>query len=39
LNKGRDGGEGISAEIIYIPQVGVVKEPEMGEVVANQFNF
>jgi replicative DNA helicase len=39
LNKGRDGGEGISAEIIYIPQVGIVKEPEMGEAVANQFNF
>jgi replicative DNA helicase len=37
LNKGRDGGEGISAEIIYIPQVGVVKEPEMGEAAISQF--
>jgi replicative DNA helicase len=39
LNKGRDGGEGISAEIIYIPQVGVVKEPEMGEAAVSQFDF
>jgi replicative DNA helicase len=39
LNKGRDGGEGISAEIIYIPQVGVVKEPEMGEAAISQFDF
>jgi replicative DNA helicase len=39
LNKGRDGGEGISGEIIYIPQVGVVKEPEMGEAAVSQFNF
>jgi replicative DNA helicase len=39
LNKGRDGGEGISAEIIYIPQVGIVNEPMKGEAVANQFNF
>jgi replicative DNA helicase len=39
LNKGRDGGEGVFAEIIYIPQVGVVKEPEMGEAAVSQFNF
>jgi replicative DNA helicase len=39
LNKGRDGGEGISAEIIYIPQVGVVREPEMGEAAVSQFDF
>jgi replicative DNA helicase len=37
LNKGRDGGEGVFAEIIYIPQVGVVKEPEMGEAAISQF--
>jgi replicative DNA helicase len=39
LNKGRDGGEGISAEIIYIPQVGIVKEPETGEAAVSQFDF
>jgi replicative DNA helicase len=37
LNKGRDGGEGISGEIIYIPQVGVVREPETGEAAVSQF--
>jgi len=31
VNKGRDGGEGEFAEIIYIPQVGVVRELETGE--------
>lgn len=31
LNKGRDGGEGEVAEIIYLPQIGVVKQPEMGD--------
>jgi len=39
LNKGRDGGEGISAEIIYIPQVGIVREPETGEAAVSQFDF
>lgn len=39
LNKGRDGGEGLSAEIIYIPQVGIVKQPESGAEVASQFAF
>lgn len=39
LNKGRDGGEGLFAEIIYIPQVGIVKQVETGELVANQFGF
>jgi replicative DNA helicase len=39
LNKGRDGGEGQSAEIIYIPQVGIVKQPETGAAVAGHFNF
>lgn len=27
VNKGRDGGEGDTSEILYIPQVGIVKEP------------
>ncbi|MFZ7945715.1 DNA helicase [Neobacillus sp. 19] len=39
LNKGRDGGEGINAEIIYIPQVGIVRQPETGESAVSQFNF
>lgn len=39
LNKGRDGGEGQSAEILYIPQVGIVKQPESGAAVAGQFGF
>lgn len=39
LNKGRDGGEGTSAEIIYIPQVGIVRQPETGEAAVSQFDF
>ncbi|MEH6941631.1 DnaB-like helicase C-terminal domain-containing protein [Bacillus sp. JJ722] len=39
LNKGRDGGEGQSAEILYVPQVGIVREMGSGEAVAKQFNF
>ena len=39
INKGRDGGEGTSSEIIYIPQVGVVRELETGEALATQFDF
>ncbi|MGO4897535.1 DnaB-like helicase C-terminal domain-containing protein [Bacillus sp. GM2] len=35
LNKGRDGGEGKSAEIIYLPQFGVIKQ--LGG--ADQFDF
>lgn len=37
INKGRDGGEGDSAEIIYMPQIGVIKEMETGEQAAKQF--
>ncbi|NMW10823.1 DnaB-like helicase C-terminal domain-containing protein [Bacillus velezensis] len=39
LNKGRDGGEGEFAEIIYLPQIGVVKQPETGVGAAAQFGF
>jgi len=39
LNKGRDGGEGETQEILYIPQYGIVREPETGEAVAGQFEF
>lgn len=37
INKGRDGGEGEVTEILYIPQVGIVREMEVGESVADQF--
>jgi replicative DNA helicase len=36
-NKGRDGGEGEQAEILYLPQIGVIREMETGEAVAAQF--
>ncbi|MCV4329275.1 DnaB helicase C-terminal domain-containing protein [Bacillus velezensis] len=39
LNKGRDGGEGEVAEIIYLPQIGVVKQPETGTRAADVFEF
>ncbi|MCE4941054.1 DnaB-like helicase C-terminal domain-containing protein [Bacillus velezensis] len=39
INKGRDGGEGESAEIIYLPHIGVIKQPEAGEAAAAQFDF
>lgn len=39
LNKGRDGGEGLVGEIVYIPQVGIVREMETGMAAAAQFNF
>lgn len=31
LNKGRDGGEGESAEIIYLPQYGIIEELSIDE--------
>ncbi|PAE24019.1 DnaB-like helicase C-terminal domain-containing protein [Bacillus sp. 7894-2] len=31
LNKGRDGGEGVVAEIMYLPQYGIIKELEIDE--------
>lgn len=39
INKGRDGGEGTSVEILYIPQVGIVKEAETGVNALTEFNF
>src|SRR5690606_37687078 len=39
INKGRDGGEGTSTEIIYIPQVGVVREIDAAEELAKHFDF
>ncbi len=37
--KGRDGGEGNQTEILYIPSIGVVREIETGEAIADQFDF
>jgi replicative DNA helicase len=37
INKGRDGGEDEQAEILYLPQIGVIREMETGEAVAAQF--
>ena len=34
LNKGRDGGEGEVAEIIYLPQYGIIREIELDERMA-----
>lgn len=39
LNKGRDGGEGDVVEIIYVPQVGIVKELPKGGDSIFQFDF
>jgi replicative DNA helicase len=37
LNKGRNGGEGVTVEVVYLPNYGIVREMETGEVVAGQF--
>jgi len=39
LNKGRNGGEGTTVELIYLPNFGIVREPETGEAAASQFDF
>lgn len=39
INKGRHGGEGEVVEILYIPQVGIVREIETGEDSVAQFDF
>lgn len=39
VNKGRDGGEGNVSEILYIPNIGVVREMDTGDSVAGQFDF
>jgi len=39
INKGRNGGEGEVVEILYVPQVGVVREIEVGEASVAQFDF
>lgn len=37
LNKGRDGGEGETAEIIYLPQYGIIEEISFDESLAMQL--
>lgn len=39
INKGRNGGEGEVVEIIYVPQIGVVKEMPKGDDSISQFDF
>lgn len=39
INKGRNGGEGEKVEIIYCPQVGIVREMETGPGSVDQFGF
>lgn len=39
VNKGRDGGEGDVVEILYVPQVGVVREMDTGFGSVDQFDF
>lgn len=39
LNKGRDGGEGTEGEIVYMPQVGIVREPDSGEDIALKYGM
>lgn len=37
--KGRDGGEGNTSEILYLPQYGIIKEMEVGEASVKDFDF
>ncbi len=39
VSKGRSGGEGNVSEILYIPQVGIVKEIDVGSAALSGFNF
>lgn len=39
VSKGRSGGEGNETEILYIPQIGIVRAMDTGEAVAGQFDF
>lgn len=38
LSKGRQGGEGAVAEVLYLPNYGIVREMDTGEAAASQFN-
>lgn len=37
IGKGRSGGEGDTIEVVYLPNYGIVREMETGEVAAEQF--
>lgn len=39
IGKGRNGGEGITAELLYLPNYGLVTEMETGETSVKQFDF
>ncbi|MEH7650685.1 DnaB-like helicase C-terminal domain-containing protein [Bacillus safensis] len=39
VNKGRDGGEDEVVEIVYLPQVGLIKQVAAGETALNAFGF
>ncbi len=38
IGKGRNGGEGTTVEVIYLPNYGIVREMETGPVAAQRFN-
>ncbi|TPG77717.1 DNA helicase [Brevibacillus laterosporus] len=37
LNKGRNGGEGVTVEVVYLPNYGIVRELPSGEAAVAQF--
>lgn len=37
--KGRQGGEGLQVEVLYLPNFGIVKEMSTGADVVSEFNF
>ncbi|AXN39811.1 DnaB-like helicase C-terminal domain-containing protein [Peribacillus butanolivorans] len=39
IGKGRSGGEGTQVEVLYLPNIGIVREMETGMAAAAQFNF
>jgi len=39
LNKGRNGGEGVTVEVVYLPNYGIVKELETGVEAAERFTL
>lgn len=39
LNKGRNGGEGVTLEVVYMPNYGLVRELPSGEAATDQFKL
>ncbi|PJI12367.1 DNA helicase [Bacillus altitudinis] len=39
VNKGRDGGEDEVVEIVYLPQIGLIKQVASGETALEEFGF